>query len=75
MKSVLEIFIITSIRAGFPHGALATPLLLDLFSSDQFTTSLLFTITTDFSGDKAILALNFDSDMAANLLQCFLELK
>jgi len=71
MQSGLELSDITPIRAGVPQGAVALPLLFNLFTSDQPTTPL--TITADFADDKAMLALHSDPDIASNLLQHHLD--
>ena len=63
---------INPIHAGVPQGAVAAPLLFNLFISDQPTTN--HTITGDFADDKAIMALNSEPEIASNLIQVHLNL-
>lgn len=63
---------ISPICAGVPQGAVAAPLLFNLFTSDQPTTP--YTTTGDFADDKALLALHNDPATASNLIQNHLDL-
>ncbi|KAL4091142.1 hypothetical protein QTP88_025879 [Uroleucon formosanum] len=63
---------ISSIKAGVPQGAVAAPLLFNLYTSDQPTTNL--TTTGDFADDKAILALHHDPLEASSRIQTHLDI-
>jgi len=63
---------INPIHAGIPQGAVAAPLLFDLYTLDQPTTNN--TIKGDFADDKAILALHSEPEIASNLVQSHLNL-
>jgi len=58
---------ISSIKAGVPQGAVASPLLFNLFISNQLSTP--YTITGDFINDKAFLALHADPLAASYLIK------
>ncbi|KAL4143539.1 hypothetical protein QTP88_005858 [Uroleucon formosanum] len=68
-SAISEIF---PICAGVPQGAVAAPLLFNLYTSDQPTTD--YTITGDFADDKALLALHTNPETASNLIQNHLNL-
>lgn len=63
---------ISPICAGVPQGAVAAPLLFNLFIADQPTTPK--TITGDFADDKALLAHHSDPEMASHFIQQHLNL-
>ncbi|VVC44231.1 Reverse transcriptase domain [Cinara cedri] len=63
---------INPIHAGDSQGAVAAPLLFNLYTSNQPTTN--HTITSDFADDKAILALHSEPETASNLIQSHLNL-
>jgi len=55
-----------------PQGAVAAPLLFNLFISDQPTTA--YTTTGNFADDKALLALHSNPETASNFIQTHLNL-
>jgi retron-type reverse transcriptase len=57
---------INPIYAGVPQGAVAVPLLFNLYTSDQPTTN--HTSTGNFADDKVIMALNSEPKIASNLI-------
>jgi hypothetical protein len=63
---------INPIHAGVPQGAIAAPLLFNQYTSDQPTTN--HTITGDFTDNKAIMALNSESEISSNFIQFHLNL-
>lgn len=68
-SAISEIF---PISAGVPQGAVPVPLLFNLFTSDQPTTS--YTTTGDFADDKVLLAFHSNPKTASNIIQNHLNL-
>jgi hypothetical protein len=68
-STMSKIFLIC---AGVPQGAVAAPLLFNLFTFDQPTTA--HTTTGDFADDKALLALHSNPETATDLIQNHLNL-
>jgi hypothetical protein len=60
------------IYAGVPQGAIAAPLLFNLFTSDQPTATNI--ITRDFVDDKALLAFHSNLETSSNLIKNHLNL-
>jgi hypothetical protein len=63
---------ISPICAGVPQGAVAAPILFNLFIADQPTTPN--TITDDFADDKALLAHQSNPELASHFIQQHLNL-
>jgi hypothetical protein len=63
---------IASINAGVPQGGILSPILFNIFVSDQPTSSN--TSVADYADDKAIISINEDPFLASLHLQTHLEL-
>jgi len=60
------------IQAGVPQGGILSPLLFNIYASDQPITQ--DTLVTDFSDDKAIIAIHENHLIALANLQIHLDL-
>jgi len=63
---------IAAINAGVPQGGILSPILYNIFASDQPTTPN--TAVADYADDKAIIAINNDPLIASKNLQTHLNL-
>lgn len=63
---------IANISAGVPQGGILSPILYNVFASDQPTTPN--TLVGDYADDKAILSIHSDPAVAAQNLQTHLNL-
>jgi hypothetical protein len=72
VRSGLAISKIFPICAGVPQGAVAAPLLFNIFISDQSIT--VHTTTGNFADDKALLAFHSNPETASNFIQNHLNI-
>ncbi|KAL4136299.1 hypothetical protein QTP88_007847 [Uroleucon formosanum] len=63
---------IASINAGVPQGGILSPILYNIYASDQPTTP--HTLTAEYADDKAIISINADPLIASRNLQNHLHL-
>ncbi|KAL4131219.1 hypothetical protein QTP88_008560 [Uroleucon formosanum] len=61
---------IASINAGVPQGGILSPLLYNIFVSDQPTSPN--TLVADYADDKVIISINDDPYLASAYLQTHL---
>lgn len=63
---------IATINAGVPQGGILSPILFNIFVSDQPT--LADTLVADYADDKAIISMHENPDLASASLQLHLDL-